>query len=363
MASVPVIDVASLISWRAEGFPVPPPTAVSITIQKIDAALRDIGFMYLTGHGVTSEVVTDLTDNAMQFFSLPEENKKVISMPMGGLAWRGWFPMGGELTSGRPDRKEGLYLGREGIADGRPLHGPNQFLPQPEGLPRAVASYMSCLEVVCETLMSAIAVALSLPREYFRQRFTEEPMVLFRLFNYAPNIWRQEEDEWGVREHTDYGFLTVLLQDDSGGLQVRARDGTWVEAPPIPDTFVVNIGDMLELWTHGYYRATPHRVRNGSGTKNRFSAPFFYDPGWEAKLDPIPRALLEAKLQGVAQLGVNERWDGADLLRDTVQKYVRYGDFLWMKVGKVFPDLAQKVSHAANHVLCSFPPMPPKTTT
>ena len=335
---VPVIDISPLVDWRSGG-PFPHGTCTAL-----DAALRDVGFIYVSNHGVPAELVEALQRLSVEFFARPEAEKMTLEMAKGRRAWRGYFPMGAELTSGRPDRKEGLYFGREGPEDGRPLHGANLFPPHPTDLRSVVVEYMRAMETLCETLMSAVAAALGLPHDYFMKRFTGDPTVLFRLFSYAPNVWPTEQDEWGVREHTDYGFLTVLLQDDSGGLQVRTRDGAWVDASPVPGTFVVNIGDMLELWTHGYYRATPHRVRNASGTTPRVSAPFFYDPGWEAKLDVIPRGLLERQLAAVAQRGVNERWDGSDLLKDTLAKYTKYGDFLWMKVGKVFPDLARQVA-------------------
>jgi isopenicillin N synthase-like dioxygenase len=132
-----------------------------------------------------------------------------------------------------------------------------------------------------------------------------------------------------VGEHTDYGLLTLLAQDANGGLQVHAPYG-WVDAPPIPDTFVCNIGDMLDRMTGGSYRSTPHRVRNLSGNE-RLSFPFFFDPDFSAEVPPLPRA---ARFDADG----HPRWDGADLRAFTGT----YGDYLLGKVGKVFPHLRDR---------------------
>jgi isopenicillin N synthase-like dioxygenase len=150
---------------------------------------------------------------------------------------------------------------------------------------------------------------------------------LFRVFSYpaAPPGF----DGWGVGEHTDYGLLTLLAQDDAGGLQVAAPGG-WIDAPPIPGTFVCNIGDMLDRLTGGWYRSTPHRVRNVSG-RTRLSLPFFLDPGFADEVPPLPGR--------AADDGGRRRWDGQDLRAFTGT----YGDYLLGKVSKVFPQLQRDV--------------------
>jgi isopenicillin N synthase-like dioxygenase len=148
--------------------------------------------------------------------------------------------------------------------------------------------------------------------------------VLFRIFHYPPSP--PGSDDWGVGEHTDYGLLTLLAQDVNGGLQVRSASG-WIDAPPIPDAFVCNIGDMLDRMTGGWYRSTPHRVRNVSG-RDRLSFPFFFDPDFTAEVPPLPRRAASGT-DGVA------RWDGQDLRAFTGT----YGDYLTAKVSKVFPGL------------------------
>ena len=140
------------------------------------------------------------------------------------------------------------------------------------------------------------------------------------------------------------GFLTVLLQDQEGGLQAQLRSGVWVDVPPKEHTLVVNIGDMLELWTWGHLRATLHRVKsptpNTSLTSGRLSFPFFFDPAWDAPLTRIDRTLLPSKNNAYdAQSKASERWDGLDLSQ--LNDKTTYGQFVWRKVSHVFPHLAQ----------------------
>ena len=123
----------------------------------------------------------------------------------------------------------------------------------------AVLEYLDALTRTAQAVLSGVAVSLGLEADYFASRYTADPTVLFRGFHYPPAP--PDSDDWGVGEHTDYGLLTLLLQDDNGGLQVRTPDG-WLDAPPNPGTFDCNIGDMLDRMTGGRYRSTPHRVRN-----------------------------------------------------------------------------------------------------
>jgi isopenicillin N synthase-like dioxygenase len=132
-----------------------------------------------------------------------------------------------------------------------------------------------------------------------------------------------------VAEHTDYGLLTLLAQDNNGGLQIHSRDG-WIDAPPLPGTFVCNIGDMLDKLTDGWYRSTPHRVRNASG-RDRLSFPFFFDPGWDSEIPPLP--------SHTAPNSNHPRWDGQDLRAFTGT----YGHYLLGKISKVFPQLRNNV--------------------
>src|SRR5580698_7089805 len=260
-AGLPVIDVSPLAGDA-------PATACAAVAGQIQAACRERGFFYVTGHGVQAELLGQLADAAAEFFALPAAAKMEIAMERGGRAWRGYFPVGAELTSGRPDLKEGLYFGAELPADDRrvvaglPLHGGNLFPRQVPRLRALVLAYLHALTGLRQTVLRGVALSLGLDAGYFADGYTADPTVLFRIFHYPPSPPRA--GGWGVGEHTDYGLLTLLAQDDSGGLQVAAPEG-WIDAPPIPGTLVCNIGDMLDRLTGGRYRSTPHRVRNLSG--------------------------------------------------------------------------------------------------
>jgi isopenicillin N synthase-like dioxygenase len=306
---------------------------------EIERACRDSGFFYVTGSSVPEELKGRLDTAAREFFALPEEIKAEIAMEHGGKAWRGFFPVGAELTSGKPDRKEGVYFGTERPGDPRPLHGGNLFPSQVPDLRPAVLDYMNRLTDTAQDVLRAVAVSLGLDEEYFASGYTRDPTVLFRIFHYPPvagpaspelrsaSSPEPDFDDWGVGEHTDYGLLTLLLQDDNGGLAVRTGDG-WIDAPPIPGTFVCNIGDMLDRLTGGYYRSTPHRVRNVSGNE-RLSYPFFFDPDFDKEVPPLPASARKTTD------GSDPRWDGEDLRAFAGT----YGDYLVNKVSKVFPHL------------------------
>lgn len=325
---LPVIDVAPLVGGGDT-------RAVAV---QIGAACRDTGFFYVVGHGVDPALGARLEALSRAFFAQDLDTKMRIRMGHGGRAWRGYFPVGGELTSGVPDDKEGIYFGAElpdadpRVAAGTPLHGRNLF-PDVPGIRDTVLAWLDAMTGLGHALMRGIASSLELAPDYFDARYTRTPLILFRIFNYPGTAAREVHAErWGVGEHTDYGVLTILKQDDIGGLQVRSRRG-WIEAPPLPDAFVVNIGDMLDRMTRGLYRSTPHRVRNASA-RDRMSFPFFFDPDFDARVRPIESLAIDNFVDDREQ-----RWD-----RASVHDFDgTYGDYLLGKVGKVFPELRRAV--------------------
>ena len=317
--SLPIIDISPLVSGG---------DAVGVA-QELDRACRENGFFYVVGHGVDEELQARLDALSREFFALPDDEKAAIAMERGGRAWRGWFPVGGELTSGVPDLKEGIYFGTELAPSELPMHGPNLFPARPAGFGATVLAYMEAVERAAQAVLCGLAAGLGLEPSWFADNLTADPLVLFRIFHYPPSE-AGTADQWGVGEHTDYGLLTLLRQDSHGGLQVRAPDGGWIDAPPVENSFVCNIGDMLDRMTGGVYRSTPHRVLNRSGA-DRLSFPLFLDPGWDVEVKPIPVAA------GGEPPRPNPRWDDADpsLFEGT------YGQYVLSKVSKVFPALAQ----------------------
>ncbi len=324
MNVVPEIDIGSLRSGGRPGNDV---------AAALDAACRHVGFFYVVGHGVDPALQDRLDTLARRFFALPEPEKQEIAMARGRRAWRGWFPLGGELTAGVPDHKEGLYFGTDlgpdhpRVAGGVPMHGPNLYPRRPPELESVVRTYMEAMTAVGQAVLSGMAVGLGLGPSWFTEHLTAEPTVLFRIFRY-PALTGTGAHGWGVGEHTDYGLLTLLGQDACGGLQVRTPDG-WVDASPRPGSIVCNLGDMLERLTGGRYRSTPHRVRN-AGRGDRLSFPFFLDPSWDARVDRLPIGALPADDDA------DDRWDG----RSVHGAGGTYGEYILSKVGKVFPDLA-----------------------
>lgn len=324
MRQLPVIDISALRTPGADT------TSVA---RQIDDACRVDGFFLVTNHGIEAQLASDLERTSKDFFALPDSTKSAIEMKRAGTAWRGWFPLAGEVTSGIPDKKEGLYFGTEldssdpRVREGWPLHGRNLFPEYPKEMKDLVLRWMNEVKLLGSDLLRGVAMGLEIDGDWFAHNLTADPTILFRIFFYPP----AEDLEWGVGEHTDYGLITLLWQDDCGGLEVFSA-GEWLAAEPIPNAFVCNIGDMLERLTNGLYRSTPHRVRNVSG-RNRLSFPLFYDPSWDAHVVPLP--IDVSPRQPESRL----RWDGAEPLAWSGM----YGDYLTKKVSKAFPQLFESI--------------------
>jgi isopenicillin N synthase-like dioxygenase len=327
-STIPIINVEPLILRTGGEYSI---------AEKIGRACRDVGFFYIVGHGVSGSLQRDIEEQSRAFFAQDTQTKLEMSMSRGGRAWRGYFPVGSELTSGKPDLKEGIYFGAELDRDhplvraATPMHGTNLFPPAIPELKQTVLDYMTEMTRLGHSLMAGIALSLGLDESYFAARYTSDPLILFRIFNYPPPpAGSASQIAEGVGEHTDYGLLTILRQDMSGGLEVKVKS-QWLAAPPLPNSFVCNIGDMLDRMTGGYYLSTPHRVRNLS-RQSRLSFPFFFDPNFHAEVKPI-------ELSRQTRDNKDERWDRASVhdFRGT------YGEYLLSKVAKVFPQLKREV--------------------
>jgi isopenicillin N synthase-like dioxygenase len=280
--TLPIIDVSGLYSDMVDDR-----KAVAVEIGK---AARDSGFFYVRGHHVGAELRDQLLSETKAFFSLPLEDK--MSCYIGNSSnHSGYVPQGEEAFYGqKPDRKEAFDLSNDVPADDpevlagtTPMVGPVQW-PQSLSFQAAVSDYYSEITVLAERLFAGFALALDLPETWFRAYLKRPPSQL-RLVHY-PFVANAPVDEPGIGAHTDYECFTILLPM-APGLEVMNGDGDWIDAPPIKDAFVINIGDMLEAWTNGMFVATSHRVRKVQ--EERYSFPFFATCDYHTVVAPLPQ--------------------------------------------------------------------------
>jgi isopenicillin N synthase-like dioxygenase len=270
------------------------------------AAARGPGFFYLVGHGIEARLIDQVLSLSRRFFALPEEDKLAIEM-VNSPHFRGYNRAGYEHTRGKPDWREQVDIGAEGPAkqldeSSAPwarLQGPNQW---PDVLPElkpALLRYQNEITALGIRVLRAFAAALDQPENAFEPIYTPEPNQLIKIIRY-PGRAAGESDQ-GVGAHKDSGFLTLLLQEKQAGLQVEDEDG-WIDAPPVAGTFVVNIGEILELASNGYLRANVHRVISPPSGSDRLSVAFFLGANHDANVPilNLPRELA-AEARGLTQ--------------------------------------------------------------
>ena len=275
-------------------------------------ALRDathrVGFFQLTGYGAPAAEVDELFDVTRRFFELPLESRLELDNRL-SPHFRGYTRLGHEITQGRPDAREQLDFGpeRPAIEDYPPeqpywlVQGPNllpdRALPELRTVCMAWAERMSG---VGAELLSAIAVSLELPEGYFDEPFRDSPAWMAKLVHYVGGVVADAGPQ-GVGAHADYGFVTLLLQDQVGGLQVLPPGtDSWIPVEPIPGALVINLGEMLEVATQGYLAATIHRVEAPPAGVDRYTVPFFFSPRLDAVIEPVPLPpALAARSRGV----------------------------------------------------------------
>lgn len=276
---IPVVDLAPLIDG----------SNVQKVAKEIRWALANAGFMYVRNHGVSKTLVENAFERTRAFFDLPDEEKMKLHISRSGEALRGYIEPFGENTDpeNTKDLKECFDIGPETEPNG-PFFGPN---PWPDealvpGFRETIYGYHEEMKGLSMVILSGIARSLDLVPDFFDEKL-RNPISIQRLLHYPPQTGKIDESIIGIGAHTDYGNLTILAQDDVGGLQVMNRDGVWVEGTPIPDTFVINIGDLVQRLTNDRYLANLHRVVNSSG-RERYSIPFFIDADYDAVFGPLP---------------------------------------------------------------------------
>ncbi|OBI28464.1 isopenicillin N synthase family oxygenase [Mycobacterium sp. E2238] len=304
-------------------------------------AAHEVGFFYLTGHGVPDELAHKLLEAARRLFALPQADKDAVAM-VHSPHFRGYTRMGGELTRGQVDWREQIDIGPERAPIGAPgkpdylwLQGPNQWPAALPELPGIVDEWDKALSAVARTLLRHWAASLGSAPDVFDAAFAETPATLIKIVRYP----RSAATPQGVGPHKDSGVLTLLLAEPgSRGLQVR-RPGVeeWIDVPPAEGAFVVNIGELLEVATGGYLRATEHRVNLEAQPADRISVPYFFNPRLDAR---IPVLTLPPGLRARA----GRVADPSDPI------FSVYGRNAWKSRLRAHPDVASAHGYSAGRV-------------
>ena len=286
---LPILDLGPYLEGR--------PGALGRLAAQLRFCCEEIGFFYIENHGIPQALIDQTFDEARRFHDLPLETKmKLRSTPYNS----GYMPIGGSTTKSttvnnntRPNVNEAYFIGRDRKPDDwevvakLKLRGMNQWPPE-EALPgfRANAlAYVAAMTELAHKMVRAYAVALDLPADHFDRAF-DKPKTTLRLTHYPP-VEKLEDNEFSIAPHTDGSFMTLLPQSAVKGLTIRLADGEWFEAPPLPGTYIVNTGDMLQHWSNGRFRSTPHYANNRA-TVARYAIPFFFGPNPDAMLECLP---------------------------------------------------------------------------
>ena len=287
LKSIPLIDLGGNLDPHAP--------AAQASARALHDALSTLGFAYIGGHTVSPATRDAAFAASRSFHESPLEKKQSLAI---NASHRGYMGMATStiVTSSvakvtKPNMSESLMLMHElppddpGLLAGLPMQGPNQWPEWLPGFKPAMTQYVAEADALSRYIVRLIAISLGLEATALDHHF-DHPTTFLRALHYPPQP-PLADDQMGSAPHTDYGIITLLAQDDSGGLQVRPRGGDWIEAPPIPDTYVLNVGDMLARWTNDRFVSTPHRVINRSGG-DRYSLPYFFDPAMDAQIECLP---------------------------------------------------------------------------
>ncbi|MEM9061688.1 MAG: 2OG-Fe(II) oxygenase family protein [Pseudomonadota bacterium] len=273
---IPVIDITPLRDGSD-------PSGVA---RALHAASTGLGFIYVTGHGIPEETITAARDTAYAFFRSDDAGKAEVRV---SGAHRGWLARGGAKMQddAKADLKESFIWGLDtpggALPDDHPLRGVNRWPGTVPELRTVSTAYFDAAHQVAHHLMRGFAIGLGLDPKFFLQT-ADKPLSRASYVYYPAQPPEMGADQFGVGPHTDFGVLTVLCQDDVGGLQVQDVSGDWIQAPPIPGSLIVNVADLLARWTGGAYKSTPHRVVNSSG-RERLSLVLAWDPNPETLID------------------------------------------------------------------------------
>jgi isopenicillin N synthase-like dioxygenase len=283
----PVIEIGGLRAAAATG----DRTLAASVVAAMRRACTGTGFFYITDHGVDPGAIARIFAESKRFFAQPTELK--LRMPI--EANRGYEGIGrqslNEATGA--DFKESVMIGDDkldadhpAIRAGVPMYAPNKWPDALPGWRESVTAYFATMDRLALLLLNGLALSLDLPWDFFEGQF-DPSMSSLRLLHYPPHPNADPAREVGCGAHTDWGLITILAQDQIGGLQIQLPSGTWIGATPMPGAFIVNIGDMMARWSNDLYTSTPHRVLNRS-PHDRYSVVFFCDPAHDTRVECLP---------------------------------------------------------------------------
>jgi isopenicillin N synthase-like dioxygenase len=319
MTSIPVIDVAPYLEGTPEGR--------KKVAAEVNKACEDIGFFLIKGHSVAQETIDRTYDTAASFFQLPIEDKLPIKMPSTNIP-RGYTPFKGEtlaagLGKAAPaDLKEMIDMGPVDVpggeyyerAEAANFFHPNIWPAKPAGFQPVMENYYRRMNRLANDLMGIFALALDLPDDFFFDKL-DKNMSALRIICYPEQKELPEPGQLRGGAHTDYGTLTILMSDKAaGGLQAQHRDGYWVDVVSGPGTYVINIGDIMQIWTNDRWVSTMHRVVNPpaelADKSRRHSVVFFHQPNYDALIDTLPSCFDSQHPNKYEPLTYKDHWLG-----------------------------------------------------
>ena len=318
MTSIPLIDISPFLEGTPEGR--------DKVAAEVKHACEEIGFFLIKGHGVDQSLIDATYDSAADFFKLPIDEKLKIKQPPGNTP-RGYTPFKGETLSASlgkaapADLKEMIDMGPVDVPEGEYFHGeqaafyfyPNLYPEKPDAFKPTMETYYRRMNRLANDLMGIFAHALDLPDDFFFDKL-DKNISAVRVICYAEQSEAPEPGQIRAGAHTDYGTLTILMSDKAaGGLQAQHKDGYWVDVTIEPGTYVINIGDIMQIWTNDKWVSTMHRVVNPpaevASTARRHSVVFFHQPNYDALIETLPTTYDESNPRRYEPVTYKEHWN------------------------------------------------------